>query len=98
LITVSQYCRTKYASLFLLSNDTVQVFFNDKMGFLLSKNSILFQPKNTDHFEQYDFTKEDRDLEVRKDYCLTVARKIFLWKNFPEQRILDSEGLIEYET
>ncbi len=67
------------------------------MGFLLSKNSILIQAKNTDHFEEYDYAKEDRDLEVRKEYCLTVARKIFLWKNFPEQRILDTDGLIDYD-
>lgn len=48
--------------MFLLSNDTVQVFFNDKMGFLLSKNNVLVQLKNSDHFEEYDYSKEDRDL------------------------------------
>lgn len=31
---------------------------------------------------------------MRRDYCLTVARKIFLWKNCPEQRILDTDGFV----
>ena len=50
MVTVTQYYRTQYASLFLLSNDTVQVFFNDKVGFLLSKNNILVQSKTSDKF------------------------------------------------
>lgn len=82
--------------MFLLNNDTVQIFFNDKMVFLLSKNNIYVQSKNSDHFSEFDYTQEDEDLETRKDYCLTVARKIFLWENNPEQKILDTCGNIDY--
>lgn len=46
-VSVSQYSRTKYASMFQLTNDSVQVFFNDKVCFLLTKSDIYVQTKNS---------------------------------------------------
>ena len=30
---------------------------------------------------------------LRKDYCIDIAHKVFLWDGHPEPNILDSEGL-----
>ena len=65
--------------MFLLSNDTVQVFFNDKVTFLLAKGGLMVQLKNTDKLEPYNYAREDRDLAVRRDYSLTMAQKLFFW-------------------
>lgn len=93
-VSVVQYCRSKYAALFLLSNDAVQVFFNDKVNFLLGRDSLHIQLKNSDHYELQDFAGVEGELEVRREYCLTMARKLFLWQSPLEQHILDTDGLI----
>jgi hypothetical protein len=54
---VEQYAKTKYASLFLLSNDSVQIFFNDKINFLMSKTSLMVQLKNSGKYEPYEIEK-----------------------------------------
>jgi hypothetical protein len=46
-IVVSDYCRTNYASIFLLTNNALQVFFNDKMIFYLIKGETYIQQKNS---------------------------------------------------
>ena len=90
---VEEYCRTNYASLFLLSNDSVQVFFNDKVTFLLSKGGLMVQLKNTDRLEPYDYAKEDRDLSARREYCLSMAQKLFFWEMQQDFSILDAKGI-----
>ncbi len=93
MVTVSQYCRTKYASLFLLTNDEVQVFFNDKVEFLLTKSEVYVKCKNSEKFERYDYAKFDNDMQLRRDYCVAVAHKVFSWDAQPEPNILDTDGL-----
>ena len=56
---VSSYCRTKYASVFLLTNNALQVFFNDKIVFYLMKEETYIQHKNSDKFEKYDKDSND---------------------------------------
>ena len=56
---VSSYCRTKYASVFLLTNNALQVFFNDKIVFYLMKEETYIQHKNSDKFEKYDKDSKD---------------------------------------
>ncbi len=48
IVKVQQYAKTKHAAMFYLSNESIQAFFNDKVTYLISKNSIYIQTKNSD--------------------------------------------------
>ena len=54
-VTVLKYGKTKHASMFYLLNDSVQVFFNDKICFLMTKTNLYVLSKNTDKYEKYDY-------------------------------------------
>ncbi len=52
-----KYAKTKHASMFYLSNDSIQLFFNDKISFLMTRNilyilgiSLLYSGKNNDKY------------------------------------------------
>lgn len=32
-------------------------------------------------------------MQLRRDYCVTVAHKVFLWDAHPEPNILNTEGM-----
>lgn len=76
---VSQYFKTNSAAVFLLSNQTIEIIFNDKMIFMLTKHKIHIQNKNSDRFESYESLQETSDLQVRKKYALAMAEKLFHW-------------------
>ena len=50
IIKVEKYAKTKHASLFYLTNDSIQVFFNDKICFLMTKTNLYFLGKNNDKY------------------------------------------------
>jgi hypothetical protein len=50
IVLVSQYYKTNSAGVFLLSNQSIQVVFNDKIIFILTKHSIHVQNKSSDKF------------------------------------------------
>ena len=79
--------------MFLLTNDSVQVFFNDKVQFLLTKNDIHIQCKNSERYESFNYNKHDDDMHLRRDYCVDIAHKVFMWDGHPEPNILDIDGL-----
>jgi len=79
--------------MFLLTNETVQVFFNDKISFLLTKNEIQIQCKNSERYEPFNYSKHDEDLQLRRDYCVDIAHKVFMWEGQPEPNILDTDGI-----
>lgn len=49
-VTVIRYAKTKHASLFYLSNQSVQVFFNDKICFLVTNTNLYILGKNNDKY------------------------------------------------
>lgn len=87
LTTVSQYYRTNSAAVFLLSNQTIEVIFNDRVIFVLTKHSIHVQNKSSDKFEQYDSLLDTPELQVRKKYALAMADKLFHWDTLELDRI-----------
>ena len=81
--------------MFLLSNESIQVFFNDKVIFLLTKSEIYVQGKNMEAFERFDYTKYDEDMALRRDYCVDIGHKVFNWDGHIEPNILDTNGVDE---
>jgi hypothetical protein len=79
-ITVLRYGRTKHASMFHLSNDSIQVFFNDKICFLNTRTNLYVLSKNTDKYEKYDYRNETNEMKTRREYVAVMAKKIFRWK------------------
>lgn len=59
MVTVSQYFKTNCAAIFLLSSQTIQILFKDKIIFILTKHSIHVQNKNSDKFEPYESLQEN---------------------------------------
>lgn len=78
-MTVSQYFKTNSAGVFLLTNQTVEVIFNDKIIFMLTKHSIHVQNKSSEKFEPYESLAETADLATRKKYSITMVEKLFHW-------------------
>ena len=80
MITILRYGKTKHASIFYLSNDSVQVFFNDKICFLMTKNNLYILSKNNDKYEKYDYRNETNEMKTRRDYVVAMVKKVFGWK------------------
>ena len=78
-MTVSQYVKGSCAVIFLLSNQSIQVIFADKVSFLMSKKALHVHTKNMEKYELYEDIPHTMEMAIRRKYVIIMANRLFHW-------------------